>query len=259
MNLILDSHPKIWGIDENQFHFPALMGYLAMPMEATFVSFKLPNYAHIMPFIEMLPGFRVLWSIRNPLDNVFSMVKLNLNIGGLTAPWAIHPGGGGWSQVSNTYWAFSDSQKAAFSEYMKQFERLVEKFQARLRSKEGLQDVDRRDVVFMGALCWKLKNELPGLYRERGIDFHAVRYEDLVSSPKERIAEILQFIGAEWSDEVLKHHILHKGTSIGDTVNTRPIDKSGVGTGKSNLTPEEQQIVMTVCGDTALRWGYSFD
>ena len=57
MNLILDSHPKIWGIDEDRFDFPSIYGYLSAPIPAPFVSFKLPRYAHIMPFIEMLPAF----------------------------------------------------------------------------------------------------------------------------------------------------------------------------------------------------------
>lgn len=258
MNLILDSHPKIWGIDEDRFDFPSIYAYLSVPMAAPFVSFKLPRFAHLMPVIEMMPDCRVLWCIRDPLDTVSSMVKLNLKVGELTAPWAVHPAGG-WSEINTSYWVLNDSQKAELRQLMQEFGKLGEKFQNRLKAKEGLMGVDRRDCVFMGALCWRIKNELPLLYKDRNIDFHEVRYADLVSDPKGRIAEILDYIGIEWSDEVLMHHRLHKGVSIGNTSNTRAIDQSGVGSGKKNLSQEEQDIVKTVCGETALKWNYNFD
>jgi len=258
MNLILDSHPKIWGIDEDRFDFASIYGYLSVPMQAPFVSFKLPRFAHILPFIEMLPGCRVLWCIRDPLDTVASMVKLNLNVGNLTASWSVHPAGA-WSEINTSYWVLNNAQKVELQAHMQEFGKLSEKFSNRLKAKEGLADVDRRDCVYMAALCWRIKNELPSLYKDRNIDFHVVRYADLVSNPKERIAEILDFIGIEWSDEVLKHHLLHKGTSIGNTSNTRAIDQSGVGSGKKYLSQEEQDLVKTICEKTATSWNYNFD
>ena len=258
MNLILDSHPKIWGIDEDRFDFPSIYGYLSAPIPAPFVSFKLPRYAHIMPFIEMLPGCRVLWCIRDPLDTVASMVKLNLKVGNITAPWAIHPSGG-WIEINTSYWILNDSQKADLRPHMEEFAKLSEKYKNRVQSNEGLTNFDRRDCVFIGALCWRIKNELPTVYKERNIDFHVVKYGELVANPKDRIKELLDFIGIEWSDEVLMHHRLHKGMSIGNTSNTRAIDQSGVGSGKKNLSQEEQDLVKAVAGKTAQTWGYNFD
>ncbi|MEJ2567145.1 MAG: sulfotransferase [Gammaproteobacteria bacterium] len=264
MNLILNSHPRILSIDEDRFSFPFLYSYLYAPLPGApdFVAFKLPRYAHMLPFIEMLPAGKVLWCIRDPLDVVASMVKLRLNMqmGGadVAIPWAAHPDGG-WYEINSTYWALDEEQKRPLNAYMAEFGRLTEKFMNLAAAPENLKTIERRDCVFIGALCWRIKNYLPSLYRERNIDFQTVRYEDLVTNPGERIAELLAYLGAEWSDEVLMHHRHHSGTSIGETANTRAIDRRSLGTGKNSLSVEERELAATICGETAAAWNYSFD
>jgi len=95
MNLILNSHPAIRGIDESKFSFPAIYRYLNEPMAPAklFVAFKLPMYAHMLSFIDTLPGCKVIWCIRDPLDVVASMEKLRATTGS-GIPWAAHPEGG---------------------------------------------------------------------------------------------------------------------------------------------------------------------
>ena len=254
LNLILNSHPKIWSIDEDIFLFQSIYRYLSVPQMPPFVAFKLPEYAHILPFIKMLPDIRVVWCIRDPIDTVWSMVKLQLTVKGVTAPWAVHPSGGGWSQIMNSYWVLSDESKNDLAAPMKEYFRISEKFSS--LSLKDLENIDRRDSVFMGALCWRIKNELPTMYKAEKIDFHTAKYEDLVANPKERIAEILHYIGVDWSDEVLKHHQLHRGGSIGDTSNTRSIDKKSVAQGKKNFSQEELSTIESICGKTAREWGY---
>jgi len=258
VNLILDSHPGIWGIDEDRFAFPSIYRYLAEPLPQTppFVSFKLPQYAHILPFIEMLPKRRILWCIREPLDAVWSMIKLGSDRG--VIPWVAHPDGG-WLEIVNSYWALNDKQQEQLKDHMMEFSRLTKKFVNISKSSGATPEIDRRDCVFIGALCWRIKNELPSLYSARNIDFHVNSYEDLVTNPKDRIAETLDYIGIEWSDEVLMHHRLHKGMSIGNTSNTRAIDKNSLGAGKKNLSREEQELIKSVCENTAQTWNYTFD
>jgi len=259
-SLILDSHPDIWNIDEYQFSLPAIYHYLFGPVTrpASFVSFKLPEYAHVLPFIEALPGCRLLWCIRNPLDVVWSMIKLNITFGGITAPWAAHPRGG-LTEITHSYPALTDEQKAALSDHMTEFARLTEGLKNLLSSPERSAKVNRWDCVFIGAFCWRIKNELPMQYKARNIGFHVVRYEDLVTNPKDRIAQLLDYIGAEWCDEVLMHHRLHKGMSIGSTSNTRAIDQNSLGEGGKNLSQEEQNLIKTICGSVATRWNYFSD
>lgn len=115
-----------------------------------------------------------------------------------------------------------------------------------------------RDCVFIGALCWRIKNCLPSLYCQRTIDFQTVIYEDLATNPAERIAELPAYLGAAWSDEVLMHHRLHSGTSIGETANARAIDRRNPGTGKNSLSAEERELVATICGETVAEWNYTF-
>lgn len=264
MNLILDSHPRIWSIDEDKFDFPALYSYLQTPLPQApeFVSFKLPRFAHMLPFIAMLPTCKVLWCVRNPLDVVASMISLKLKMqmgdAEVDIPWAVHPNGG-WFDVNSTYWTLDEKQKRGLNDHIAEFGRLTEKFTQLSASPENLKNVDRRDCVYIGALCWTIKNYLPSLYREGNIDFHPVRYEDLVTNPRERIAELLDYLGTDWDDQVLMHHRMHNGTSIGKTSNSRAIDQNSLGTGKNSLTPEEQELVASICGEAAAIWNYTFE
>jgi hypothetical protein len=259
MNLVLNSHPKIWSLDEDVFFLPSLYVYLFNPKMPPYVAFKLPEYAHMVPFIKMLPDPRVIWCIRDPLDAVWSMLALQLDVGGITAPWAAHTAGG-WGEIMNSIWVLSDEQKSQLAGPMKEFQRLTNKFVGLSQSNKDLTGlIERKECAFMAALCWRIKNELPALYKAQGVDFHVARYEEIVTSPKERIAEILAYIGVDWDDKVLMHHRLHEGVSIGNTSNRRAIDKSSVGKGKKNLTQEEQDLIKSICHTTAKMWNYAFD
>lgn len=258
MNLILDSHPSIASIDEDRFLLPFIHTYLGAPLAkpVSFIAFKLPRYAHLVPMMDLLPNRKILWCIRNPLDVVCSMVNLRLGDNNQVAPWPAHSNGG-WGEILNSYYALDDEQRRAFESDMVTFNKLTQKFSTLPKSPDNEIDIERNDSVFLAALCWKIKNFLPLLYKARNIDFHVSKYEDLVATPRETIAEILDYIGADWSDEVLMHHTLHEGKSIGNTSNTRAIDQNSVGLGKKNLSREEQDIVKRVCGEIATKWGYT--
>lgn len=247
-SLILDSHPDIKGVDEFDFLPPMIFRYLCEPdPEATrFTAFKLPEYANLLPFIDNLQGRRILWCFRNPLDVVWSMVKLNYNVGNTAIPWTIHPRGG-WGEIVNNYWALDPKQKIELSIYMNKFWALGEKFKNLSNPPENLRKVDRLDCVFIGALCWRIKNELTSLYKHRNIDFHLVKYDDLVTNPKHTILRMLDYIQIGWRDEVMMHHLLHKGLSIGNTDNSRAIDQNSLGEGEKNLSQDEQKLIKEIC------------
>ena len=75
---------------------------------------------------------------------------------------------------------------------------------------------------------------------------------------KETIKDILEYVGVSWSDDVLRHHELHDGVSIGDTSNTRPIDSRGIGNGIENFTQDEVELIYIMCSKTAEKWNYQF-
>jgi len=43
-------------------------------------------------------------------------------------------------------------------------------------------------------------------YREIGIDFLEIKYEDLVNNQEAVTRKVLEYIGAPWDDAVLQHH-----------------------------------------------------
>jgi hypothetical protein len=250
MNLILDSHPDILSIDENRFSYPDLNTYLNAAWLPSFVAFKLPRYASSIPFIKDLKGLRVIWCIRNPLDTVWSMMKLQLPLPDANqVSWSVHPSGAR-AEILNGYWALEDEIKSDIEPYMFKYTEIMNK---------KPEQRSRLDSVFIGSLCWKIKNELPSLYESKDIRFLQVKYEELVTESETNIEKLLEYIGVDWDEDVLRHHELHKGTSIGNTDNERPIDSKGVDAGLKNLSDEEVDLVLDMCGRTAEKCGYLLD
>lgn len=260
LNLILDSHPAIRGIDEDRFDFPSIYRLLLEPFPGSpsHIALKLPMYAHMLPVIEMFRERRIVWCIRDPFDAVWSMVKLRMPFVGADISWAIHPLGG-WREITNTYWAVDERLRGYLNPHMDEFVRTTQKLHELMQSPEGQRKIDRRDCVFMGALCWRIKNELPSLYQGRNVSYHVVRYEDLVTNPGACLADLLAHLGVDWNDGVLEHHSLHEGTSIGETSNVRAIDQNSLGRGKMNLSSDEQALIRQVCHPAASRWDYTLD
>lgn len=250
-HLVLNSHPAIHSIDELAFDHADLNTYLSAPNLPGFVSFKLPRYAQMLSFIETLPDARVLWCVRNPLDVVSSMVKLGqlLSEDGPLISWAAHPYCAP-REILNSYWPLEVGQKQKVSHFMKEYERIIHK---------DLATRSRNELIFTGALCWRIKSEIPDLYRKRSIKFHILEYEQLVASPEQTIRRILQYIGVPWDSKVLHHHEVHDGISVGATDNSRPIDTRSVGQGADTFSAKEQAIVAKICGSNARKFGYDLD
>ncbi len=108
----------------------------------------------------------------------------------------------------------------------------------------------------MGALCWELKNGLLDWYTREAITFMVVVYEELVSNPKPTLEKVLSSIEVPWHDDVLRHHELHKGMYVGNTLGSRPIDSSNTGKWKVGLSNEELAISGSICAAGAGKFGY---
>lgn len=238
IRLILNSHPNILSIDEDRFDYPSINTYLNAQWLPPFVCFKLPQYAPILQFLGSTPNIKILWCIRDPLDTVLSMLRLEMPIDNKhTTPWAAHPNGA-QAEIINSIWSLNEKKQQLLSGHMNKF--------LEISNKKPLER-SRQENIFVGALCWTIKNSLPERYKEENIGFHTVSYEKLVTSPKQTIKSILDYIGLDWSDDVLKHHEKHNGKSIGNTSNTRSIDSRGVGQGTQNFTQEETDQIKTLC------------
>lgn len=247
MRLILNSHPDILSIDEDTFDYPSINTYLYAQWTPPFVAFKLPRYAPIISFINSLTNTHVIWCTRNPLDTVYSMIKLQIKLDDTcTVSWAAHPACA-QTEIINSYFALTPSIRANLSQLMIKFNKIT---------KKAPINRNLQDKIFLGALCWRIKNELPSMYKINNIDFLPIKYEELVTTPKYIITGILDYIGVSWSDNVLKHHLLHNGVSIGNTINTTPISNKSIGGGVQNLSQEETTLIDHICSEKAKEWNY---
>ena len=250
LQLILDSHREITRVDEDAFDLAELPRYLESPDWGPRVCFKLPRFAGRPDFIEALEGVRVLWSIRDPRDVVASMLALELPLNRFVKlAWVDHPAGAE-VEIAEARRCLEGRLEAEVTRELEAWDRAQGK-RAATRS--------RLERVRAGALCWRLKNELPRLYSERGIDYHPVRYEELVAQPRQTMAELLDFLRTDWDDAVLCHHRSHSGIETGDTRGDRPIDAGNTGKWRSALDAAELAVLSEVCEPLASEWGYDLD
>src|SRR5512135_1034372 len=92
--LMLDSHPQITTVDEDEFLHERLDLYLLSPEYAPCVAFKVPMEAANFMYFGKLPGVKALWCVRDPRDVVLSMLNLKLGIvEGRDVVWANHDRG----------------------------------------------------------------------------------------------------------------------------------------------------------------------
>ena len=249
LNLVLDSHPDVTGVDEMDFYKASLSEYLSSPRFHPCVSFKLPQSTYEAATIKSaMPGVKVLWCIRDPRDVVLSMMRLMLESAeGPPLPWLAHPVGAR-NDIENGVRVLRQTMGGELAAHVETYRGIAGKPAAAW---------SREDSVLVGALCWRLKQELLAGFDAAGIPCRVVRFEDLVGDPGRTIRGALQFIGLPWHENVLRHHLLHTGVSVGGTVNTRPIDGANTGKWADAFDARALAIIRTVCAGSAARHGYA--
>lgn len=172
LHLSLDSHPDITGVDEIGFGKVPLSDYLNRPEFHPYVSFKLPVVSFRAEFIRTIPGIKVLWCIRDPRDVVLSMMNLQLRISAdALLPWVVHSAGAG-REIENSAGTLKKIMSAELASCYATFRNIAAK------SPESWQTGDK---VYVGALCWRMKQELLEVYRQLGIPYRILHYEKLIS------------------------------------------------------------------------------
>jgi len=246
LSLILDSHPLVHGIDEMDFKWAKLKEYLGDHAYHSHVSFKLPVFSHLVESFNRLPNAKVLWCIRDPRDVVGSMINLLVPVHPYKAPWSLHPLGAqreidACSKKLGEYgWPIIDSLMANYQ----------------VIQSKAPRDRNQEDSVFLASFCWYLKQELLAAYQQRNIPVKVLFYEKLVRDSETQLRELLDHLGLPWHKDILRHHRLHRGTSIGFTDNTRAIDDKSVAKWKDILGPDDIDIVDGICSDRAKDLGY---
>ena len=259
LSLVLNSHPQVRSIDESDFLPQRLGDYLSHDEFHPCVAVKLPISAHLVPAFSFLDGLKVLWCLRDPRDVVASMLKLQLRM---------HAGAGGrLASLVDRLLGHGRNRKTSWTAHPNCARLEIQKCAQALHARAALggeltdqlaevrrsleqppQWIGRAAQVRLGALCWRLKQEVYRVYYEDWPACHVVTYEDLVTMPKEQIGILLDFLELPWSEEVLHHHRLHKGTSIGETDNSRSIDSRSLERWRKALSAEDLVIVAEVCG-----------
>lgn len=247
LHLILDSHPGNTGVDETAFGKKPLDEYLESPQYHPNVSFKLPAATFQFEFIKTIPGIKVIWCIRDPRDVVLSMLNLKVKISEHeTVPWVLHPGGAR-REIDNIVSSIQGKMSPGLSVLYQKYKALTVKQPAQWT---------RDEQIFTASLCWRMKNELLPVYQDLGIPCHLLPYESLVGNPEPTLRALLQFIELPWHDNVLNHHKLHRGVSIGDTENSRPIDSANTRKWVQAFDAATLKIIEDTCADIADRLGY---
>jgi hypothetical protein len=246
LRLILDSHPEIRSIPEVQYQDEQLNEYLSDPQYHPYVLFKLPTFAHAVSAIKSVPKLKVLWCIRDPRDVVASMLNLRLQLDGASISWAAHPHGAD-REIQNCASALQARTKSELEKIMHRYIQIGR-----------LPPSQRSHIakVYVGALCWRLKQELLAIYDLEKIDYKLVTYTKLIANPKHEIGEILSYLGVPWDDNVLKHDQLHHGKVVGNTDSERPIDGGNTGKWKKSLKSDDLKIIHSICSEMAKKYGY---
>jgi hypothetical protein len=286
LNLILDSHPQIKGVDElNLFHWEVIAPvaadqepseitvedsekvvmvddriavHLANPEYPSSVAFQLPPYASKIAFLKsLLPHLQILWCLRDPRDVVASMLKLRLpyrrsrvNPDGSvqdapTVSWPVHSGA--VVEINHALQQLDQPARQGLSSYLATYDAIRQKSPP-LRTRE--------EAVFMGALRWRLKNELLQVYDRENLPYLVIRYEQIVSDPRQQIETVLEYLGLPWHEDVLRHHELHSGMVTGETDSGRAIDAHNTGKWQESLSDMEVATINEITSSLAIRLGY---
>ena len=240
MGLIMDSHPFISNVDEANFNS---IDDLSSSLNSCA---KLPQESANLNFIKnVFKPDSVIWMIRNPYDVIKSMVSLQISRGrSRTESW-----GSTYSHVE-----ISKMLQYLPSDYLTPYQDLLGQYRATL-SNMLVRSSDQGNIISC-ITCWVLKQECYRYLLDSGLDVVVVRYEDLVSSPSSVLPKLFKRLGFDWHDDVLRHHELHAGMSIGNTNNSRAIDLDSLFYSNNFFSDTELTLISKLTSSALLDFRY---
>ncbi|TWU12784.1 Sulfotransferase domain protein [Symmachiella macrocystis] len=103
-----------------------------------------------------------------------------------------------------------------------------------------------------------------GLAARGQAGYYEVHYEDLVQQPEQTMRKVVEFLGEEWDDRVLRYHELESTTRdftampvSADAV--EPISHKALARWQRDMTDEDKQIFKDKAGDLLIELGYATD
>lgn len=227
---MLKAHPQVTAVDETEFPspypFPSAQRLAVSKLSNRYLCFKMLEHSDKLSFLKQFyPNARVLWPIRNPHSTISSMLNLKNSDG----DWI---------------------DRCVSSE----INRLMPFFSS------DLKDIDlaTHSKVEQAALYWLYKNKYPIWLRKKGFEVLTFKYEDLLENQKLTIEQLLNFLGIDWSDDVLQFYQKNPSLSLaGGTRTDRPVNKERASRLQSNLSPKEIEKINSICAPVMSEYGYS--
>jgi hypothetical protein len=255
LRLILDTHSQISGFDENEFVFEQI---LTPNYKKGYSIYKAPNYSHVF-HEKKWRSFPLIWIKRSPVDVVSSMI--NLRMGNIhrkqnlvkfpthylshiyknktinyKLPWIVKHG---TKEIENNSSVLLEN---TFSNAKVNY--LIDKFEK--TKKENHWKYSKKDLVILGAICWKIKDLLFNFLSLTRDDLFIITYENLIVSPQKHLTLLLEFLDLPFEHSLLEHHKNQKGIKIGYTDAEIPITNY-IGKGYSFFNSEEIEEIEKIC------------
>lgn len=225
--LMLNTHPKIKGLDETQsrFDFPTTYTMLNHRLQGYYTCSKLPEKTDRPDYIARnFPNSKILWIVRHPYSVISSMMALTNK-------------DGSWIQ------------KFAANNELRRHAALFPEILS--------LNLEELDDASLGAYVWKYKNLALNLHHQQNLHPFVFKYEDLLENPRQVTQNILEFVGLEWSDNVLNHDAFYTSEQkfAGGTKGSNPLNSSRK-TPKLTLTDEQKEKIYNICQDQMLLYQY---
>ncbi len=105
------------------------------------------------------------------------------------------------------------------------------------------------------ALYWRYKTSRYLEMVRKGYCVFPIHYDLFVLNPKSHLTLLMDFLGLEWDDHLLQHHLrehdeVYNGLAVGNTLVNRSIDANSVDKWKEVLTSEQENAIL----ETARVW-----
>lgn len=119
--------------------------------------------------------------------------------------------------------------------------------------------------IFCAAEIWKLCQDAVKPWREKlsASQWHDVRYEDLAVKPESVLQQLCQFLGEDYTPDMMDFHKTGIAQRRGQTRDHAPLGKpvstEYIGRYKRELSIEQQEIFAAVAGDELRAQGYAVD
>jgi hypothetical protein len=225
--MMLAAHPAVRGYDESEirFRFPPLRVLLKSRLAGRHTCVKHPMataYGDVA--VRDFPHAVNVFAIRHPCSVVSSMRKL------------VFKDGESWLRKY---------ARDELTRHRTTFEAIA------------ALDVASLSDVEAGAWVWAYKIRTADVFRQRGLDVHAIRYEDLLDDPRTQLSPVLEAVGLPWSPALLEHERFQSRAKFaGENRADRPLDSK-----RRNpewaLSHVEIRQIEEICAEGMSRLGYA--